>query len=68
MQDLNGRGEIGIDAVRVLLLVHNMTLNCHVQFKPLWDYLKVRCYLRSFQFSVSFNPSFVAMETDVRVL
>ena len=29
MQDLNGRGEIGIDAVRALLLVHNMTLSCH---------------------------------------
>ena len=41
MQNLNGRGEIRIDDVRALLLVHNMTLSCHVQLKPLWDYLKV---------------------------
>jgi len=54
VQDLDGSGEIGIEEVSGSLFVHNIKLIHHAQFKPLWDYVKVRYHSR--EFCVSSNP------------
>jgi hypothetical protein len=66
VQDLDGNGEIGIEEVSGSPLVHGIILIYHAQFKPLWNYVKVRYHSRNF--SIPFNPSVAAMARNVRIL